>query len=222
MGMRILFAAVVLAIAVAGISVAAKGGGSNDVTLCAAKKDGALSLATKGKCGKGERKLVVAKEGPAGATGPQGAPGPAGASGSIASIQPEAVHLVAPTPGPASFDCGSSPATFCTAQGFFWGNFGEGFAPAGFQKDAAGYVHLQGAVAVYERGVSGGANERRVFVLPPDYRPTAQRGFVVPCGTGYYAVAVELDVSSDGAVRVDSQACEFGAPIALDGVSFHP
>lgn len=132
------------------------------------------------------------------------------------------MHLVSPTPGPINFDCASSPGTFCTSQAFFWANFGEGFALAGYQKDAAGFVHLQGTVRVFERGSSGGSNESRVFVLPADYRPAARREFTVPCDTSTDASAVELAVEAEGAVRVNSQACDFGDPIGLDGVSFHP
>ena len=206
MGRRIILAAVVLAVAVAGISFAASGGGSKDVTLCAAKKGGALSLASKGKCGKGQKKLVIAKEGPAGAVGPQGAPG---AAGTTASIQPEAVRFVAP---PVAGGCDSDPGTFCGSPGAGsaqWHAY-EDWGSIGFQKDAAGYVHLQGGAAFG----GAGQTDERMFYLPAGYRPSAKTQVAA---TECDGTPISVLIGTDGEVRPDpvNFLC-----VILDGISF--
>lgn len=211
MGRPVIFAAIVLAVAVAGVSFAAQGGGSNDVTLCAAKKGGALSLAAKGKCGKGEKKLVIAKQGPAGpagVAGPQGAPGPAGTT---TSIESEPVRFVAP---PVAGGCDGNPGTFCGSPGAGsaqWHAY-ENWGSVGFQKDAAGYVHLQGGAAF------GGAGQTddRMFYLPAGYRPSAKTQVVA---TECDGTPISVLIGTDGQVRPNpvNFLC-----VILDGISFRP
>lgn len=69
-------------------------GAAAKVTVCAAKKGGALRYSGSGRCRKKERRLAFAKVGVAGPpgtvgdTGPVGAPGPAGAPGSVGPAGP--------------------------------------------------------------------------------------------------------------------------------------
>src|SRR6478609_5016802 len=147
MGWRLTFLAAVAIVAVAGVAVAASGGSSGEVTLCARKGDGALSLAGKaGKCGRGEKKLTIAKQGPPGLAGATGSPG---APGTTAPIQPEAVRLVTTLGSEVEATyCEEHPGVFCWEGPLNWIDKGAGDAPVGFQKDAAGYVHLQGSAAI--------------------------------------------------------------------------
>jgi hypothetical protein len=208
MGRRLIFLAAVAVVAIAGVAMSAGRGGSDEVTLCAAKQDGALALATKGKCGKGEKKLTIAKLGPPGLAGATGSPG---APGTTASIQPEAVRLVTTLGSevPAVY-CEEHPGVFCWEGPLNWINKGAGDAPVGFQKDAAGYVHLQGSAAV-----TGGSGPEpiAIFFLPPGYRPTdGAHIFSAPtCGVGG-----EVSVTTSGAVETPASC------ISLDGISFHP
>lgn len=211
MGWRLTFLAAIVIVAVAGVAVAASGGGSNEVTLCAKKTDGALSLAAKGKCGKGEKRLVISKQGPQGAPGQQGSPGPAGAAGTTAPIQPEAVHFVSP---PVAAGCDVSPGTYCGTPGpgnAQWQNF-QDWGPVGYQKDAAGYVHLQGGSAF---GGSGNTSDQ-IFYLPPGYRPAVKTQIAA---TECDGTAISVLIGTDGSI--DPDPVNFLCVI-LDGVSFHP
>jgi hypothetical protein len=205
MSWRLTFLAAVAILAIAGVAIAAQGGTKN-VVLCAQKKGGDLRLAAKGRCGKGERKLSIAKQGP---RGEQGAPGQQGSPGTTASIQPEPVHLVAP----AAIDCEDEPGTFCrSGDTQVWGNYGSVYAPVGFWKDATGEVHLMGTA----QG-SNGALINDVFVLPAGYRPNATRQFVVPKCFDDFAL---LQVEPSGNVHLPVVTTEHC--VALDGVSFRP
>lgn len=205
MSWRLTFLAAVAIIAVAGVAVAANGGGSKEVTLCAKKHGGDLSLAAKGKCGKGEKKLVIAKQ------GPQGVPGPAGAAGTTAPIQPEPVHFVTP---PVAGGCDVNPGTFCgstSESGAHWRNF-EDWGAVGYQKDAAGYVHLQGGTAF---GGEGNTSDQ-VFYLPPGYRPAVKTQIAT---TECDGTAISVLIGTDGSI--DPDPVHFLC-VVLDGVSFHP
>jgi hypothetical protein len=210
----------VIAIAVSAI---AAGAPSKNLTLCGAK-DGVLSLAEKGKCPKGEKKLTLAKQGPAGPQGIPGAPGAdgaAGAAGTTASIQPEAVRDVADARPVNQGLCSANPGVFCGAPGFqnTWLTFpsavgGDG-PPVSYQKDAAGYVHLAGS-GWQSNGAAGGPDTTRIFYLPAGYRPT--EGSLVfaiadDCGT-----TTTVGIGTDGGVAPDPAAL---CP-SLDGVTFHP
>lgn len=205
MSWRLTVLAAVAIVAIAGVAVAAKGGGSKDVTLCAAKKGGDLSLASKGKCGKGEKKLVVAKEGP---PGPVGAPG---AAGTTASIQPDPVQFVG---APATGGCVANPGAFCGSPGVGsakWANF-QDWGPVGFQKDAAGYVHLQGGAAFG----GNGQTDPRMFFLPAGYRPSTK---VQVATTECDGTPISVLIGADGEVLPDpvNFLC-----VILDGISFRP
>jgi hypothetical protein len=205
MSWRLTFLAAVAIVAIASVAIAAQGGGSKNVVLCAEKKGGDLRLASKGKCGKGERKLTISKQGPKGepgATGPQGAPG------SDAAVQAEPVRAVAPVSG----SCAASPGTFCGSGGLDWSNAESSFESVGFWKGPGGVVHLEGTAEG-----SAGALDPDVFILPPGYRPAAQRQFVIPTCSGSFLL---LEIEPDGAVHLPSAP---DAPcISLDGVNFRP
>jgi hypothetical protein len=194
---------VAAAMMVAGIAFAASGG-SSAVTLCAGK-GGDLSLGKKGKCDKGEKKVTIAKQGP---QGEQGAPGK---DGTPEDLAPEPMHYLSP----ASASCQTQPGTsFCFSSGGpAWVNRGTGFAPVGYQKDAGGYVHLQGVIS---QGGSGAYFGDIAFYLPPGYRPTdGAHTFVVRSTDG--GGATHVDVGTDGSVYVNDACCA-----SLDGIVFHP
>ena len=181
-------------------------------------KTGQLSVLKPGKkCSKGARTLSWNQTGPRGlqgvpgTPGQPGAPGQPGKDGTPADVQGEAVHPV----GPATTSCDTNPGNFCRTvgiPGYF--NAAGGGAPVGYQKDAAGYVHLRGSVGFDGNG--GGAGPTRVFYLPVGYRPTdGSRHFIVP-GSSDCTGSAEIFVDSDGGVRTA------GCPTALDGVDFHP
>ena len=205
MSWRLTFLAAVAIVAIAGVAIAAQGGGSKNVVLCAAKKGGDLRLAPKGRCGKGERKLTISKQGP---KGEPGAIGPQGAPGSDAAAQAEPVRAV----GRVAGDCEDLPGTFCGDQGLNWSNAEPFFESVGFWKDPGGVVHLEGTA----QG-SPGALGNDLFILPPGYRPAAQRQFVVPTCFGDFKV---LEIEVGGAVHVPSLPGEHC--ISLDGVNFRP
>jgi hypothetical protein len=215
MSWKLTFLAAVAIVAIAGVAVAATNGTKN-VTLCAARSDGAVSLASKERCAKGETKVTIAKQGPRGPRGAAGEQGPAGAPGTTAPIQPEPVRLVGAASPPGS-RCEESPGVFCyTATGTFeWTNGGDPDAPVGFQKDAAGYVHLQGTAQVI--GSGGGEPPEFVFFLPAGYRPLAGNlSFAVPtCGNEFAAVHIRPDGAVIAPVGV-------GCLVYLDGIAFHP
>lgn len=209
MSWRLTILAAVAILAIAGVAIAATGGGSKNVVLCAAKKGGDLRLASKGKCGKGERKLTIAKQGPQGAPG---LPGPQGSPGTTASIQPEPVHAVAPASD--SVDCEDVPGTFCSESGLGWANYGSVYAPAGFWKDAAGEVHMRGTI---KRFGGPGAITNDFFILPDGYRPSGTRQFVI---TNCSLDIIQLEIEPDGGVHTPSIGSNTCA--AFDGVSFRP
>lgn len=205
MSWRLTFLAAVAIVAIASVAIAAQGGGSKNVVLCAAKKGGDLRLASKGKCGKGERKLTISKQGP---KGEPGAAGPQGAPGSDAAVQAEPVRAVAPVSG----NCVTSPGTFCGSGGLDWSNAEPFFESVGFWKDPGDVVHLEGTAEG-----SPGALDNDVFILPTGYRPAAQRQFLIPTCSGTFLL---LEIEPDGAVHLPS--APDGPCISLDGVNFRP
>jgi hypothetical protein len=239
---RLPFLAIVIAIAMAGVAVAASDGGTNLITLCAAKKSGTLRLAKGGKCGKGERRLTIGEAGPSGPMGPSGQNGATGAVGATGATgpageagppgppgeqgipgepgepapdppPPDPLHAVAAVPSP-SFDCSQTPATFCTGEADAWANAEEGSAPAGYRKDAEGYVHLQGVVKQVFHGPGDDVNE--IFYLPAGYRPSdGSHRFTTRCG----GTVDEVIVGTDGAVQWPGGNCP-GNVLSLDGIVF--
>jgi hypothetical protein len=98
----------VLSATVATLSLALCGGVAVAVTkrapvvACAAAKTGALHLAAKGKCAKGERKLTWAALGPRGLTGARGLTGPVGPPGAPGPAGPSAAYSAYRATGPDS------------------------------------------------------------------------------------------------------------------------
>jgi hypothetical protein len=194
----------VAVISFAGIALSAGGGGSK-VTFCAQKTGGELSLGKNGRCSRGEKKVTIAKQGPAGETGP------AGADGAPADVAPEAVRHVS---GPAISACDQQPGTFCDPPGGIpgWDNYGGPWREVGYQKDAGGFVHLSGTTVESGSGVFGAAI---IFYLPPGYRPTdGNLRFANPFPNSPPGETIE--VRSDGAVY---SSIDYAT---LDGIVFHP
>jgi hypothetical protein len=213
-------------IAIAGYAVGADTS-SDNLILCATKKGGDLSLAAKGRCGKGEKKLTLSQKGqqgekgPQGAGGPQGAPGPAG---SPTGLAPEPIHYVT---GPSSDTCFEKPGTFCRATGgtVQWANLSflnPSYGNVGYYKDAAGFVHLSGvAFDNSSGGVGVGFSPRGPFYLPPGYRPSVIEVFTAPSaqsGSGTtFNSSVIVEVEPSGAVVVRDNGV-----VGLSGVVFRP
>lgn len=201
---------------------------SQDVVLCAAKKSGALSLASShGKCAKGEKKLTIAKQGPIGPTGApgeKGEPGAKGDTGSSALQAPEGVHYVT---SPGSSACQSNPGSFCkptNLSGEFQ-NFvdivGGNAEKVGYYKDPSGRVHLSGTTAWFTSGgSSGGFVPEGPFYLPNGYRPPHTLYFEVPSRSDYNNQELpesrSVQIRSDGLVYAPGSFDAF----SLDGISF--
>lgn len=201
----------VIAIAVAAFAVGAGSKSSKDVVLCAAKKGGDLTLASKGKCAKGEKKLTIAKQGPAGPVGPQGVPGPSGAP------PLEAPHLV----GPAIVACAVNTGSFCvTETGLCWnmGNAGGGLAPVSFRKDSNGFVHLEGAFTNFNpEGACGGSETRPVFYLPQGFHPGGgTHRFAVADCSGYKSSLIVIAANGQVSSGSENTNC-----LDLSGIVFH-
>jgi len=198
---------------VVGVAMGAVGG-SDGVTFCAGK-GGDLSLAKKGKCSKGEKKLTIAKR------GPQGEQGPPGADGTPEDLAPEPVQLVSPAAGPTSSSCSAAPGRFCGTSpttSCSYTNPGGNFLPAGYRKDSGGWVHLQGAVDVNFSG-AGCAAPPGAFYLPAGYRPAGGTRFAAAdcfSPSAQANVTVQADGLVNPATGVSSNC------VNLDGIEFHP
>ncbi|HEY1357195.1 MAG TPA: hypothetical protein VGF21_02720 [Thermoleophilaceae bacterium] len=150
--------------------------------------------------------------GPAGPRGPQGPQGPRGAS----APPPEAVKAVRAASSTTS--CQTTPRTtgeFCGYDNGVWANYGQEYQPVGYFKDGQGLVHLQGSA--HADGNAGPTYNRAIFFLPPGYRPSARRIFLVRDGDLGYAY---VEIRPDGLVF--SQDTEPVSYLALDGISFRP
>ncbi|HVV88928.1 MAG TPA: hypothetical protein VHB53_00405 [Solirubrobacterales bacterium] len=220
----------VLVLGMAAYALAASGGGSGNVTVCAAKKSGALSLASGGKCSKGAKKIVLAKEGRAGSAGAPGAPGSAGpvgpqgaqgTAGSDATVNagtPIPVTAGIPFPG-----CAAQPGAFCDSGPpnhycYAYGNAEGGLAHVAYRKDSMGFVHLSGSVNDYTSG-GAGCTSTATFYLPAGYRVGATEKFAIPSCYAVYEPesnpAPYVEIRSDGGVYSPSTGC-----YSLDGISF--
>lgn len=203
----------VAAISFTGVALSAAGDRGGGVTLCAAKKGGELTLGSKGKCSKGEKKVTIAKQ------GPQGEQGPSGQNGTTASIQPESPIAVAEARPAAQGSCSTAPGTFCGAPDtVHWTNLpgalgGDGQPPVGFQKDAAGYVHLFGHL--WASGGTANPDTARVYYLPPGYRPPGDVQFPVS-GCDVSSPSEGVKIEPDGGIVVTADCLTF------DGIEFHP
>jgi hypothetical protein len=185
---------------------------ANKLLLCAKGNAGQLTIAKNGGCG-GKREVALAMEGPRGTAGDPGPPGEAGSPGadaSTASLQPEPVRLVN---GPPDNDCSLHPGTFC-GYGSNWGNAGADLAPAGFRKDSAGMVHLQGVVSA----ANTPAEPSPVLFLPRGYRPAEGTvSFAIPSCPGGGGGPFAINVYPTGEVETTMTGCTL---FSLDGVSF--
>jgi hypothetical protein len=219
---RTLVLAAIIAVALTAFAIG-KGSSSGNVVLCAADPGGDLSLASHGKCDKGDKKLKIAKRGPAGTDGTQGPPGQ---DGSDASVKPEAIHLVSPA-GAVGSDCSASPGAFCSFTSQCndqpWRNYEEvsGYGPVGFLKDAEGFVHLQGMAQIASSSGGGSGlcgTPAGIFFLPPGYRPTG--GTLRFDGDDCYggtATPRRLEIQPNGRVSVAGSNC-----VSLSGITFTP
>ena len=90
-----------------------------------------------------------------------------------------------------------------------WSNFGSGYAPAAYWKDEDGIVHLEGLM-------KGGTLGIAAFVLPPGYRPAANRIFPVFSNS----TIGMIQVLSDGSVQPMAVGTASNASYGLDGISF--
>lgn len=90
-----------------------------------------------------------------------------------------------------------------------WENYGGGYSNAGYYRNAAGVVHLQGAI---RNGLVGAAS----FTLPAGFRPAAAQAYVIPTGAAFATYGV-VHVESDGTVRVTVGS---NTLVHLAGVSF--
>jgi hypothetical protein len=178
------------------------------------KKTGELSLASNGKCDKGEKKLTIAKQGPAGVPGPQGSVGPAGSA-----PMPEAVHYVT---GPANDQCFEAVGTFCrnTGSSIGWENL-AGYGDAGFYRDPSGAVPLVGVVNYGSSGGgSGGFVPEGPFYLPAGYRPSSAEVFLAPKSPGGgFTTTAPVEIKPSGVIVI-SAATNYA--FGLGGITFRP
>jgi hypothetical protein len=208
---------VVALLGLAGVAIAASGGGSKPVTLCADKASGDVFLGAKGKCGKGTKKLVVGQKGPAGAKGSQGAPGPAGAAGKPLALTQEPARQV----GAAVGACAANPGTFCGSPDAI-GTWESLLGPLTYRKDAAGWVHLTGGAKASTVGSETQFDDTSgaILFLPPGYRPTdgIHRFYISFSSCSTAGIISYVDVLPNGAVKPkDNIGC-----VGLSKVSFYP
>lgn len=91
-----------------------------------------------------------------------------------------------------------------------WTNYGDAFANAAYRKDG-NRVQLRGLV-------KGGSGSSIVFLLPVGFRPLAQHLFVINTDI---AVAVRIDVRSNGEVYLPQATSAPLGWMSLDSVSFY-
>jgi hypothetical protein len=197
---------------------AASGGGPGKVTVCAAKKSGALSLASGGGCRKGAKKIVLTKGGRAGPIGSQGVPGTPGSDATVNAGQSIPVTGGVPFPG-----CAAQPGVFCDSGPpnhycYAFGNAEGDVAHVAYRKDSMGFVHLSGSVSNNSSG-GAGCTQTATFYLPAGYRVSATEKFAVPSCYVVYEPASNppayVEIRSDGGVYGIRTGC-----YSLDGISF--
>ncbi len=101
------------------------------------------------------------------------------------------------------------PAWTAPTLGNSWVDYDASYSSAGYYKDAAGTVHLKGAI----RSGTIGAT---VFTLPVGYRPLKIQAYAVPTDVGL-ATYGSAQVGADGTVTV---VVGNNALVHLDGISF--
>jgi hypothetical protein len=88
-----------------------------------------------------------------------------------------------------------------------WTNYGSGYNPAGYRKDASGFVHLRGLV-------TGGSAVSTIFTLPVGYRPAYRNLFMVQS----VSAVGRVDVATNGVV--EDQISAGSGWVSLDGITF--
>lgn len=95
-----------------------------------------------------------------------------------------------------------------------WTNRGSGYEPAGFMKDASGFVHLRGRITGAALGVVA-------FIIPVGYRPlntvAAPSAGTFNAGGAYQGTSW---VYIDNTGQVAPQPGAGGPDVSLDGVVF--
>jgi hypothetical protein len=87
-----------------------------------------------------------------------------------------------------------------------WTNYGANYAPASYDIDAVGYVHLSGLI-------KGGTVGQCAFYVPPGLRPANELVFCTATNGG----SARVDVHTDGSVYVVTGN---NAWVSLDGISY--
>lgn len=88
-----------------------------------------------------------------------------------------------------------------------WQNYGGNFAPAGYYKDALGFVHLRG-------GIRNGSIPNTAFQLPAGFRPHYSQAYAQYSASDTLA---RIDVVTSGNVNINSGNNAF---VSLEGISF--
>ena len=91
-----------------------------------------------------------------------------------------------------------------------WVDYGSGFNPSGYLKDALGFVHLRGLIK------SGTAPTSIFFVLPVGYRPLYTNLYNVHAG----GANGRVDIDAAGNVYIQSYNGGNNGYISLDGITF--
>ena len=134
---------------------------------------------------------------------------------------------VKPNPQLATDPCQSGEVgIFCAFVGSSgyrgWKNLGQGYANVAYARDGFGIVHLQGTM------LNPGPPHSPAFVLPPGYRPAAEREFAVAFGEDSTFNSDEslatVQVYASGAVDfLENQPGSGGhgyEGVSLDGIEF--
>jgi hypothetical protein len=101
------------------------------------------------------------------------------------------------------------------------GNFGGSIAgyqppPAAFFRDAIGFVHLRGVVAIQVAA----AVTRNLFFLPPGYRPSAMWRHGAASNKRNTREHDQIKVTTGGLVEIEHSGWPVATWVSLDGVSF--
>ena len=152
-----------------------------------------------------------------GARGRPGAPGPRGVTGKGGPVGDSgAKGATGPAGRLAAAEGWHSPqylSPFCNPSEFgFWGDYGNGFAPGGYYRDALGVVRLKGVVIGSSINCPLGA----IFTLPSGYRPAQDSVFAVPAHVASEGFA-RITVAAGGDVTVQGNA---DGRYSLDGIAF--
>jgi lysophospholipase L1-like esterase len=124
----------------------------------------------------------------------------------VAQIIASAITAGLVAGGPQSY----TPATTWIAPTLLngWGNFGSGFAYAGYRLTPDGEVHVQGVI-----GTGTATAGTVLFNLPAGFRPAANRVFSVASNDAFG----EVRVAANGDVTINAGASMW---LSLDGIRF--